>query len=598
MSEIIKLGVDSVVPISTVQLRDLIGNQELHKKLSDAIIEMITSYNLPYYGEFMQFVNCWEAKIGTCGVNVTDKGMNFYWDREWIDKRDRKEVIFTIIHEVFHLLFDHQKRGVGYDKKLANLAADAIINSTIHSDLIIGESLSKMIAIPKDEYGNNSVIFMPKEYKGPMIFEEVYHWMLKEYTKWSNENSHKMNKDSGGSIQVDKNGNATYKPNCPSCGSPMDKKDEGQGNQPQDNKQDGSGGQEDKQGQPQNGQGQDQDNQNQQGDGQDGDGQPQNQQGDGQGQNQQGDGQDGDGEGQPQNQQGEGNQGGGNNTYKCPNCGQEHEQQPQDGQGQGNGQGEQSDPTEGYGNNGKSGDKGENDVEMYPVEKFFENIENNQGQSFDIHFDDEVPEQVKREWVESTMEKLKNRGLQSGEVEKIINKLRKSEKDYLKEIKRKLSNDIFGNKKNKSITKPNRRGIWGLKGNRKYKNRINAILDTSGSMGGEFEKVLSYIFQNDIEINLIQCDAEIQGVEEIKCKKDLEKMKIRGLGGTTLTPGLQYIASDKNLNKYNTVILTDGYTDSLDFTGVNGNTLILSTSVECPIVPGTTKKIKQIIIDK
>lgn len=526
-----------VKPVANIELNPLLGREDIHKRLSRCIIEMITSYNLPYYGEFCQFLNFWEAKIGTCGVNVTEKGMNFYWDREWIKSRTRKELIFTIVHEVFHLLFDHQKRGVGYDKKIANLAADMIINSIIHGDLMIGEGLTKMIEIPKDEHGNNVVIFLPKEYEGPAIFEEVYHWLIKQYNDWRNKNSHKLN--SKKEVKVDKDGNVTIdgKKYCKDCGQEM------------------------------------KDDQNQKGGGQ----------------------------GQDQNQN---SQGGGGNS--CPNCGQDKpdgsqggdggqgQDQGQDNQGGGEGQG---DPTEGYGKNGKSGDVGQNGVDMYPVEKFFENIEANKGQSFDIHFDDDVPEAARKQFVESTMEKLKSRGLTSGNVEKILNKLRKSEKDYLKEIKRNLSNDIFGNKKRKSITKPNRRGVWGLKGNRKYKTRINCILDTSGSMGGEFERVLSYIFQNDIEINLIQCDTEVKDFIHIKHKKELERMPIKGLGGTTLTPGLQYIAQDKELNKYNTVILTDGYTDHLDTTGVKGNVLVLSTGVECPVV-SNSKKLKQVIIDK
>ena len=238
---------------------------------------------------------------------------------------------------------------------------------------------------------------------------------------------------------------------------------------------------------------------------------------------------------------------------------------------------------------------------MYPIESFFEDIENNKGQSLDVHFDDEVPEAARKQMVENVMEKLKSRGLQSGNVEKILNKLRKTKKDYLKEIKRNLSNNIFGSKKMKSITKPNRKSIWGLKGSRKYKTEINCLLDTSGSMGGEFERVLNYIFQNDISINLIQCDTEIKDVIKIDHKKQLEKMVIKGLGGTTLSPGLQYIANNKELNRYATVILTDGYCDSLNFTGVKNNVLVLSTGVNCPTEPGSNShgiKIKQIIIEK
>jgi predicted metal-dependent peptidase len=117
-------------------------------------------------------------------------------------------------------------------------------------------------------------------------------------------------------------------------------------------------------------------------------------------------------------------------------------------------------------------------------------------------------------------------------------------------------------------------------------------------MGGDFEKVLSYIFQNDIEINMIQCDTEVKSYVLIKQKSELEKMKIQGLGGTALSPGLQYIANDKMLNKNNTVILTDGYCDHLDFTGVKGKVLILSTGTECPTLKNNLSNVKQIIIEK
>jgi predicted metal-dependent peptidase len=85
-------------------------------------------------------------------------------------------------------------------------------------------------------------------------------------------------------------------------------------------------------------------------------------------------------------------------------------------------------------------------------------------------------------------------------------------------------------------------------------------------------------------MNLIQCDTQIQQVFKIKDKKELEKMKIRGLGGTTLQPGIDFMSDKKNkINMYNTVILTDGYTDSLNFKIVKTKTLILSTAINCPI---------------
>jgi predicted metal-dependent peptidase len=149
----------------------------------------------------------------------------------------------------------------------------------------------------------------------------------------------------------------------------------------------------------------------------------------------------------------------------------------------------------------------------------------------------------------------------------------------------------------KSITRPNRRGIEGIKGKKKFKNVINVILDTSGSMNGDFDKVLSYIFRNDIHINLIQIDTSVKEVRDIKNKRDLQKLIIKGLGGTVLQPAIDYINNINNkLWKYNNLILTDGYTDKLDFTDVNGKTLILTTATP-PSITDPKGKVKIIEID-
>jgi len=525
--------------LNGVPLKELIINDSIHDRISKSIIRMITSNELPYYGEFTQAINFIKADIGTCGVNVTEKGMNFYWDSKFIDGLNGEEMIFIIIHELFHLMFDHNKRGIGYDHKIANLAQDMIINSIIHGDLIVAEGLSDKIAIPQDDKGHNTGVFLPRDYKGEPIFEDLYVWLMDKYNKWQNENADKIADRKNQKITVDKDGNYrigdsddTY---CSKCNQVIDETKKVALEDQDPNKIYCPKCQQEIQEKDDNGQGQS------------GQGQP--------------------GQGQPE------------------------QEQPEQGQpGQGQGQPEYSE------NNGVSGDNNQNSVGQYSLETFFENIENNQGQTLDVHFDDDVTPEVKKQLVEGQMNSLKARGLESGSVEKILQKLRKQRKDYLKEIKRSMSNMIFGTKKRKSITRLHRKGIYGLKGQRKYKTRINCLLDTSGSMGGDFEKVLSYIFQNDIEINMLQVDTEIKQHIVIKKMSQLEKMKIEGLGGTCLTPGLQYIAKDKELNKFNTVILTDGYTDHLDLTGVKGKVLVLSTGVECPVVE-TTSKLKQIIID-
>ena len=493
---------NKMIPLN-VDLSEIIKKENAHQLLESAIIKMISTSNLPYYGEFALFITFVEAKIGTCGVSVNKNGnMIFYWDPEWVEKQTIGSAIFVMVHEIYHLIFSHIKRTVGYDKKFANIAQDMIINSIIHSDIMLGQRLGpgdkdkfeNFMEIPVDEEGNNSALFIPKEYDGPWLFESLYKWLKDEYDKWKTENEDlcnnkiNLNIDSEGNVNVD---------------SEDSEGEVSEGNSEEETKEEN---QKDSTGKPKYG---------------------------------------------PYSK----------SSYT--------------------------------GKNGKT----EQDVDCYSKESIFEDIENTKGLTLDCHFDDDVPEELKNEIVNNVLSNLKNRGLETEDITESLMKLQKSEKDYLKYIKRCLSNHVFGTKKQKSITKPNRRGIWGLKGNKKFKVEINCLLDTSGSMGGDFEKVLSYIFQNDISINLIQCDTTIKGTTKITNKSQLEHVEIKGLGGTELTPGLNYIANDIKLNKNNTVILTDGYTDRLDLTGVRGKVLIISNGIECPIET-TNKQLKQIIINK
>ena len=410
--------------------------KNIHDKLLEGIKSMILdlSIDLPYYGEFNLHINFHERKnIPTCAVNMTAEGMNFHYNSEFLNKLPQKEVNFIILHENFHLLFDHPTRTVlgNYDHRLSNIVQDMIINHIIWNDIS-----HNFVDIPKDEEGKNMALFVPKEYEGNLIFEELYDWM-------------------------------------------KEKKDE-------------------------------------------------------------------------------------------------HDKNP---------------------NNNKSdyGPYGKDNINTYSLESIFDNMMNGDTDYLDVHIDDEISEQEKRTIIEDIKSKVESRGLMSGKTEETLNKLVKKRKDYLKEIKRTISSTIFGGRVVKSISKPNRRSIDGLKGKRKIKSKINVGLDTSGSMGGTFEKILSYIYQNDIEINFMESDTEVKWVKNLKSRKDIESIPIKGLGGTALQPMVDYISD--NFNSFNNVILTDGYCDSLDFSRIKGKTLIISIGVKCPI-SYDNGRIKQIIIEK
>lgn len=500
--------------------------KNIHEKLLNGIQTMLidTKINLPYYGEFNLHVSFHEQdSIGTCAVNVTSKGMNFFYSPKFLEDMSQKEVNFITLHEDFHLLFNHPRRTVTgqYDHKLSNIAQDMIINHVIWEDIP-----HAFVEIPKNKDGKNMALFVPKEYEGKLIFEELYEWLKDEKEKWQKEQ--KKNSQ------------------CQSCNG-TGKKDQGQGDQKQKD------------------QGQ------QPGDGQ---GEGEKQEGQGKGQ------QPGDGQGQQQDGQGDGKGQG----ESCPDC-----------QGTGNEGGKDSSGKPSYGPYGKNPSKDGESLDTWSKEQIFQDMENGNGEYLDKHVNDDVPEEMRDAMVKDVMERLAARGLSAGNVEQTLNKLRKKRKDYLKEIKRAVSTMIFGTVKQKTIVKPNRRQISGLKGNRKVKTKINCILDTSGSMGGTFERVLSYVYRNDIEINLIEADTEVKWIENIKNKRKLETMVIKGLGGTILQPAIDLVADQ--FNEYNTVVLTDGYCDSLDLSKIKGKVLMISIGTKVPIAR-SNNKVKQIMVEK
>jgi predicted metal-dependent peptidase len=239
----------------------------------------------------------------------------------------------------------------------------------------------------------------------------------------------------------------------------------------------------------------------------------------------------------------------------------------------------------------------ENNCPISPyLKELFDKLDNSEKNLnyLDDHIKTEIPKELYDEIIFDYIKILRNRGLEKNDIKLTLNKLQKSKKDYISDIKRSIS-QLNGFDKEKSIKKRNRRSIDGIKGKMKNNSALNVILDVSGSMCGYFETALSYIFQNKIVINLILCDTEIKKQTNnsylvIKNKHDFKKIEINGLGGTTLQPAIDFIVETKQINKLNTLILTDGATDKLDVSKLK-KTLIISIGEKCPIKNGNPRQI-------
>ena len=237
-----------------------------------------------------------------------------------------------------------------------------------------------------------------------------------------------------------------------------------------------------------------------------------------------------------------------------------------------------------YGVNGINGE------ECQSLKDILEALNNNESiPEIDYHMGDDVSPDFRDQIIQESIDGARMRGTLTGDTESILQKLRPAKKNPIKSIMKTLSN-MVGNKKTPSWMKPSRKNPFS-KGNKKYKTELVAVLDTSGSMTGSFEKVLANIFYNEITINLIMDDTEIKSVIKVKNKKELQKLKIKGGGGTCLQPALDYIKGNKVLNSMPVLVMTDGYTDTLNFDGIKKKAMVITCGEECPITGG--KQVKQ-----
>ena len=463
------------------------GKQQINSKIIEANTWLTIKKDFTYYGEMNNMIKITEDKsnqVPTMGVYFDRTSrMCMIYNEEFTNKLSLAELKFILLHEDSHLLFSHPQRTKAgmLDPHLSNIVQDMIINTLIarHHDSYIRNG---DIAVPE------GALFVPKEYKGELVFEHLYAWVLEQKEKYE-----------------------------------------------QKQKQ-----------QQQNGQG-----------------------------NEQEEDQDGQGNEQEEDQDGQGNE-------------QEEDQDGQPQSGKGSGKGKEKKEKIPYDEEGKS--------KKDQMQNIMDAMENNEGQTLDAHITDEISPEAREQAVQEVRHDLKSRGLESADMERLLDGLQKKRKDYLREIKRKITM-IKGKVKAPSIKRPNRKNIFGMKGRVKFGVSLNVILDTSGSQWHDLEKILSFIYQDGLETNVIQIDTEIQCINKITSKSQLKNLKPRGGGGSTMMPAIEYINSIPSMNALNTILLTDGYVDNLDCSKLGGKMLIISNGCECSITSGH-RKVKQIVVDE
>lgn len=114
------------------------------------------------------------------------------------------------------------------------------------------------------------------------------------------------------------------------------------------------------------------------------------------------------------------------------------------------------------------------------------------------------------------------------------------------------------------------RPAWVMPDDSRAARVFGAVVDTSGSMtraelGKAIGAIASYAMSREVSyVRLVQCDAAPYDAGYIEPEVLLERLQVKGRGGTVLMPGIQLLENAQDFPKNGPIlVITDGYCDRL-----------------------------------
>jgi len=142
----------------------------------------------PFFAEFLLNFSYRETKaIPTCGISCDKKFITLYYNIDFFDKLSQAELSGVLIHEILHVLKASSLRKGNRDHNLFNIAHDIVINEEIHNKYIIN---GIQLQIPKTDCKFSNII--KDGYKGDLIAEEIYEFLLKQNKKYETIDDHSL----------------------------------------------------------------------------------------------------------------------------------------------------------------------------------------------------------------------------------------------------------------------------------------------------------------------------------------------------------------------------------------------------------------------
>jgi predicted metal-dependent peptidase len=139
-------------------------DKEVYERIITARVGLLLRH--PFFGNMATRLKIQRADwLPTAAVD----GRNLFYNVQFFNAMDNKEIEFVLAHEILHMVFDHLERRDDRDPRLYNISADYIVNNTL-----VDERIGSIPSIVN--------CFQDFKYRG-WTSEEVYDELFEEAEK-------------------------------------------------------------------------------------------------------------------------------------------------------------------------------------------------------------------------------------------------------------------------------------------------------------------------------------------------------------------------------------------------------------------------------
>lgn len=155
----------------------------------------------PFYGVILMKLN--ELRESDSTDIVCTDGSTIFYNREYMESLTESERNFYLLHQLYHCIFMHPTRMVNKDSKIANIAADYLVNYYINMEKEEFRRNQIMISPPKDALMVESR--EDKELLEKLSFEQLYDIIYKQSKKQKDNTQTDDNSDGQGGGVIGQN---------------------------------------------------------------------------------------------------------------------------------------------------------------------------------------------------------------------------------------------------------------------------------------------------------------------------------------------------------------------------------------------------------